>query len=328
MTSSSFWPVSHGKTSHGKTAERGVFLAPALYVSIAIAIFVVVTQLLATTGAVSLSTTQLLAMWLAAAALIVLLWIAYMICRAYVTGAAPLAGPQGRSEQEAQAAREQIARARWDAEQQKARAEEQKARAEDAAADVEQARAEVRKAEKRVEEALKDPEEPPKDGSPRNNGSAGEDEEAWVPPGELRHLDGTGRPVSTAEVFPDGCYLQPDSIRLDVEDTLTGRQVYQCRVVDLNSANDRTHQTVVNILADRPPVPPTGQPFERVEFDNLTMIAYVTDRSPMRIRYSLRATGIHAAGAPARRVKATWTAPSNGQAAGRDQMPGRPAVSR
>jgi membrane protein implicated in regulation of membrane protease activity len=77
MTHSSFWPGSHGKT-----AGRDDFLAPALYVSIAIAIFAVVTQLLYAAGAVSLSTTQLLGIWLAAATLIVLLWAAYMIARA------------------------------------------------------------------------------------------------------------------------------------------------------------------------------------------------------------------------------------------------------
>jgi hypothetical protein len=300
MTISSLRPVSRGKS-----AERDGFLAPALYASIGLAIFVVVTQLMASTGAISLSATQLLAIWLVAAALIVLLWIAYMICRAYVAGGG-LAAPQASPEQEVEAAQEQIAQARWDAEQ---------------------ARDEARKAEKRVEEALKDPEEGPQDGSPRNAGSTGEGEDAWVPPGELRYLVGAERLVSAAEVFPDGCYLQPDSIRLDVKDKLTGQQMYWCRVVDLNSAKDRTHEAVVKILADRPPVPPTGQPFERVEFDNLTIVPYVTDRSPMRIRYVLRATGIHAAGAPAERVKAEWTASSNGHTVGGDQMPERPAVS-
>lgn len=301
MTISSLRPVSRGKS-----AERDGFLAPALYASIGLAIFVVVTQLLATTGAISLSATQLLAIWLVAAALIVLLWIAYMICRAYVTGGGP-AVPQAGPEQEAEAAaQEQIAQARWDAEQ---------------------ARDEARKAEKRVEEALKEPAEGPEDGSPQNAASTGEGEDAWVPPGELRYLVGAERLVSTAEVFPDGCYLQPDSIRLDVKDKLTGQQMYWCRVVDLNSAKDRTHEAVVKILADRPPVPPTGQPFERVDFDNLTIIPYVTDRSPMRIRYVLRATGIHAAGAPAERVKAVWTASSNGQPVGGDQVPERPAAS-
>jgi hypothetical protein len=168
---------------------------------------------------------------------------------------------------------------------------EQRARAEKAAADA--------KAEKRVEEALRGSEEAPEDGSSRDDGSAGEDDDAWVPPDELRRLDDPERPVSTAEVFPVGCYLEPDSVKLVMEDKLTGKQVYQCRVLDLNQAlKGRPHETVVMILANQKPSPPTGQPFEQVEFDNLQVIPYVTDRSPMRIRYSLRATGIRAAAVP------------------------------
>ena len=305
MTSSSF-----GLVNRGKRAERVDFVAPAVCGSIALAIFVVVTQLLATSGAISLSATQLLTIWLVAAALIVLLWIAYMICRAYVTEGVP-AELQVRPVPEANGAPEEIDPDRWD---------------------VGRARDEA-KAEKSVEGVAEEPEQELRDGSPRNtggsppsNGSAGEDEDAWVPPGELRHLLGTERRVSTAEVFPDGCYLQPDSIRQGVKDTLTGRPVYQCRVVDRNPAKDQAHEAVVNILADRPPVPPTGQRFEQVEFDNLTITPYITDRSPMRIWYSLRATGIHAAGAPLPRVKAVWTASSNGQAMGGDQVPERSAV--
>jgi hypothetical protein len=308
MTSSSFWPVSRRKT-----AERGGFLAPALWGSIALAIFVVVTQLLATTGAISLSATQLLAIWLVAAALIVLLWITYMICRAYVTQGTP-AEPRVRPVPEANGAPEAIDPARWDA-----------GRAYDDP-----------KAEKPVQVvAAEEPEQGLRDGSPRNNGggppsngsapndkSAGEDEDAWVPPGELRYLAGSERYVSTAEVFPKGCYLQPDSITQDVKDKLSGQLVYQCRVVDRNPAEVRTHEAVVKILADRRPAPPTGQRFERVEFENLSITPYITDRSPMRIWYSLRATGIHAPSAPSDRMDAEWTAFSNGQ------TPEDPALSR
>jgi len=288
MTTSSSWP-----DSHRKRPWRDGFFAPALYASIALAIFVVVTQLLTTTGAISLSTTQLLATWLVAAALIVLLWIAYMICRAYVTEETP-AELQGNVEPPREPIAEDLV---------------------------------VRSAPPtRVEETMNDPEEGAMDGSPPHNGNAAEDEDAWVPPRELRHLVGTPRPVSMAEVFPDGCYLQPDSIRLDVTDKLTGQQMHQCRVLDRNPAKDQTPETVVNIPADRPPVLPTGQRFGWVEFDNLTIIPYITDRTPMRIRYSLRATGIHAAVAPAGRPKAVWTASSNGQAVDGDQTPGLSAV--
>ena len=137
-------------------------MAPALGVSIAIAIFAVVTQSLDATGAISLSTTQQLTMWLVAVGLIVVLWIAYMICSAYVTA---------RTVQ--------------------AKAEQARAAAE---------------ANARLAEA------PAVSGSHWKDGSAEEDEDAWIPPDELRHLDGIERSVSTAKMFPHGCYLQPDSI--------------------------------------------------------------------------------------------------------------------
>jgi hypothetical protein len=54
---------------------------------------------------------------------------------------------------------------------------------------------------------------------------------------------------------------------------------------------------VVKILADRPPVAPTGHPFEAVEFENLTVTPYVTDKG--RMAWSLRATGLKAARTPA-----------------------------
>jgi hypothetical protein len=270
--------TSESQPRHG---GRGGFLEPALYVSIAIAVFAVVTQLLYATGAASLSTTEQLAIWLVAAALIVLIWVAYMICRAYVT---------------------QGIQARQDAEHQKALAESARADAERARAEarayVEQARAEANKAGKLREEAPEGPVQAPNGGRPRNNGRAGQDEDAWVPPDELRHLIGKERPVSMAEVFPSGCYLEPDSIRPDVEGKLNGQRAYQCRVVDPNPAlKDRTPQAVVKILTSQEPFPPTGQPFERVEFEDLRITPYVTDRNPMRIRYSLRAAGIHATAA-------------------------------
>ncbi len=304
---------------HGKTAERYGFLAPALYVTIAIAIFTVVTQLLAWTGAISLSTT-LLTMWLVALGLIGLLSIAYMTCRTYLTaksanragpaaekapataaeperrlseaktatGQAPAAAAEPErwlseaktaAELDTKAAQEQIAQAQRDA-------EEQKALAEQAKAEAERARAEARKTERRVDEALKG------SSSPWKDGSAGEDEDAWVPPDKLRHLDGSGRDVSTTEVFPHGCRLVPDSISPAVDN---GQQVYQCRVVDQNPAlKDRSPETVVNILTGQKPSPPSGPRYTLVEFEHLTLTItpYETDRSPIRMRYTLRATDI------------------------------------
>ena len=118
--------------------------------------------------------------------------------------------------------------------------------------------------------------------------------------------NGTRLPVSMAQVFPQGCHLMPDSIteaqdydektkvRTPAIDKITGKRVFQCRVADMDpELEGRSRETVVKILADRQPSPPTGQPFELIEFDNLQVTPYVTDKG--RMAYSLRATGIKAA---------------------------------
>jgi hypothetical protein len=77
-------------------------------------------------------------------------------------------------------------------------------------------------------------------------------------------------------------------------DKVTGTRVFQCRVSDLDpELAGRSRETVVKILADRMPAPPTRTPFEQVEFEDLQVTPYVTDRN--RLGYSLRATGIKAA---------------------------------
>jgi hypothetical protein len=114
---------------------------------------------------------------------------------------------------------------------------------------------------------------------------------------------GTRFAVTNQQVFPQGCHLMPDSIteaqdydektriRTPSVDKLTGKRVWQCRVADMDpELEGRSRETVVKILADRQPVPPTGQPFELVEFDNLQVTPYVTDKG--RMAYSLKATGI------------------------------------
>jgi hypothetical protein len=74
--------------------------------------------------------------------------------------------------------------------------------------------------------------------------------------------------------------------------------VWQCRASDLDpDLAGRSRETVVKILADREPVPPTRQPFELVEFEHLTVTPYVTERG--RLAFSLRATGIKAGARPA-----------------------------
>jgi len=111
--------------------------------------------------------------------------------------------------------------------------------------------------------------------------------------------------VSMHDVFSHGCHLVPESIteaqdydektkrRTPSVDKLTGKRVYQCRVVDMDpELEGRSREVVVKILADRMPAPPTRQPFELVEFDGLQVTPYVTDKG--RMAYSLRATGLKA----------------------------------
>ena len=115
--------------------------------------------------------------------------------------------------------------------------------------------------------------------------------------------------VSMADVFPEGCFLMPDSIseamdydertkvRTPTKDKVTGTRVFQCRVVDMDpELANRSRETVVKILTDYQPVPPGRAPFEPVQFDNLTVTPYVTDKG--RMAYSLRATAIKSAAHP------------------------------
>jgi hypothetical protein len=114
---------------------------------------------------------------------------------------------------------------------------------------------------------------------------------------------GTRFPVTMQQAFPLGCHLMPESIaeaqdydektktRSPAIDKVTGKRMWQCRVADMDpELEGRSRETVVKILADRQPSPPAGQPFELVEFDNLQVTPYVTDKG--RMAYSLRATGL------------------------------------
>jgi hypothetical protein len=105
------------------------------------------------------------------------------------------------------------------------------------------------------------------------------------------------------DVFPGGCHLVPESIaeaqdfdeqtrtRRPATDKLTGKPVFNCRVVDMDpSLEGRSREVVVKILADRLPAAPTRAPFEQVEFDGLQVTPYVNDKG--RIAFSLRATAI------------------------------------
>jgi hypothetical protein len=125
--------------------------------------------------------------------------------------------------------------------------------------------------------------------------------------------------VRMHDVFPHGCHLVPGSIteaidydeatgrRSPAVDKHTGKPVFQCRVSDMDpELEGRQRETVVKILADRMPAPPTGAPFELVEFDGLQVTPYVDTtrcqgrgRCGARMAFSLRATGIKAARPPA-----------------------------
>jgi hypothetical protein len=118
-----------------------------------------------------------------------------------------------------------------------------------------------------------------------------------------------------ADVFSHGCHLVPDSIaeaidydektgrRSQAVDKVTGKPVFQCRVVDMDpELEGRSREVVVKILADRMPVPPTRTPFEAVEFEGLVVTPYVDNgrcqgkgRCGARMAFSLRATGLKAA---------------------------------
>jgi hypothetical protein len=115
---------------------------------------------------------------------------------------------------------------------------------------------------------------------------------------------GSRFPVAMADVFPHGCHLVPDSISEAIDydeetkrrspalDKQTGKPVFQVRVIDLDpELSGRSREVVVKVVADRMPTPPTRQPFEPVEFENLTVTPYVVDRTK-RLAYSLRASGI------------------------------------
>ena len=246
-----------------KTAERDGFFTPVLAVSIAIAIFAVVTQSLVAIGAISLSPTQQLTIWLVAAGLIVLLWIAYMAVQAQARLAEAMVATAAGAEAAREAAEARAARA-------------ERAIAERARRGRDDTRA---SAEPRAAEA--------------------ESRDAWVPPDKLRRLDGSERSVNTADLFPNGCYL--DSISEARETDTRGAVVdisrprmYQCAVVDLNPAlKDRPHDAVVDVVADQELSPPPGVRHPLVEFDGLTITPCVTDdRSPIRMGYALRATSI------------------------------------
>jgi hypothetical protein len=116
-------------------------------------------------------------------------------------------------------------------------------------------------------------------------------------------------PVPFEAVFPAGCVFVPDSIALVEDydpatkirtpqlDKVTGKRVFQCRVMDADpELGAQSREVVVKIMGDVQPVPPVG-PFQPVEFDGLTVTPWVDDpgqgsRRRPKLMFSYRATGI------------------------------------
>lgn len=89
---------------------------------------------------------------------------------------------------------------------------------------------------------------------------------------------------------------------VQVRDKESGLRVWEVRVVDYDEdAPKNQGEVMVKIAADVQPVPPSkveGQKLRPVEFENLTVTAWIDDRGKRpKIGWSLRADGMHAPGA-------------------------------
>jgi hypothetical protein len=259
-------------------AERDGFLIVALGVSILIAIFAVVMQVLVAADAISLSTTQQLMIWFAAVGLIALFWIAYMAIKAQAQLVETVRATA--REQVAQAEAKQAAAER-EATTVRATAQEQVAQAQAKQADAEREAAALRGRDDSAAGA-------------KSEAVTAQSQDAWVLPGKFRRVEGSKQSVNTADVFPDGCLLEKIcEAQIYDEETKTNRRAYRCEVVDLNrELQDRLHDAVVTILADQVPSLPPKARHRLVEFDGLTIMSRVTDRSPIRMEHELRAKGI------------------------------------
>lgn len=89
---------------------------------------------------------------------------------------------------------------------------------------------------------------------------------------------------------------------VQVRDKESGLRVWEVRVVDYDEEAPKNQgEVTVKIAADVQPVPPSkveGQKLRPVEFENLTVTAWIDDRGKRpKIGWSLRAEGMHAPGA-------------------------------
>jgi hypothetical protein len=127
--------------------------------------------------------------------------------------------------------------------------------------------------------------------------------------------------VPFEDVFPEGALMRGEVTAVEdfdliqaakaegrepgdvqVRDKVTGERVWEVRIVDLDDeAGKGQGEVTVKIAAEHQPVPPPrveGQKLRPVEFDNLTVTAWIDDRGKRpKIGWSLRADGMHAPGA-------------------------------
>ena len=119
-------------------------------------------------------------------------------------------------------------------------------------------------------------------------------------------------PVDFATVFPRGAYTagEFEAVRdfeaskagrfVQSKDKTTGLPLWQADVIDADTtARDKTLRVKV-ASPDQPVLPPAaaGMPFTAVEFTGMTITAYVSQAG--RLAWSVKATGVRAAGRPAR----------------------------
>ncbi|WP_406296244.1 plasmid replication, integration and excision activator [Embleya sp. NBC_00888] len=117
-------------------------------------------------------------------------------------------------------------------------------------------------------------------------------------------------PVSFAAVFPFGAFAKSvvpmadfeaskGGVKVQARDKTTGLPVWAVSVVDGDpDANEATVK--VKVASDAEPVLPDalpGLPFRPVEFEGLTVTAYV-NQSNNRVAFSYRASGLRAPGGP------------------------------
>jgi hypothetical protein len=119
-------------------------------------------------------------------------------------------------------------------------------------------------------------------------------------------------PVDSARVFPAGAFAAGsfEPVRnfeastgdrfVQSADKETGLSLWVIEVIDADPQS-RTRAVKVKVASASPPVlppPPPGSPFTPVEFAGMTATAYVNQAG--RLAWSIKATGVRAAGRPPR----------------------------